>query len=842
MHHICVRLSLSVSCVSPPLVPIFGQFLFLSSFVIISSQPCVFSWLVPSPVLLIILFAPSFPSLYKSSVFPVSLSSINVIPGVCVPVSSDLCSVWLLKCFKEVQCILVPGTPCTSVTEYWTQNDSSSSSEVMEFAASVLALSRRDLPFVEFAWEFCGLAAGTEMHDAAILHLFRLGASYHHPMDLPDTTGLCWREGIFRCLGSFRSRVGTSLSSSPLVPFSPLVSPLVPSSPLVSPLVPPSSPSSSALPERPREIALPERPREIALPERPREFALPERRRMPAFPERPPVPAPRLRPPVPAPRLRPPVPAPRLRPPVPAPRLRPPVPAPRQCPPVPAPRQRPPVPAPRQRPPVPAPRKCSSMPPLVPSSSSMPPLVPSSSSERPRESAAPERQRESATPERQRESAAPERQRESAAPERPREPTVSAPAGSPRTPLRPGSPRTPLRPGSPRTPLRPGSPRTPLRPGSPRTLLCSRTPRIPLRSGNPCWSHPALQSPCWSRPALLSPCWPRPALQSPGWLRPALQSPCWFRPALQSPCWLRPALQSPCWFRPALQSPCWLRPTLQSPCRPRPALQSTCWGISPRKFWGGTTRHGLPCSPLRHGLPSPRIHHGHPSSLTRQGLLSPRIRHGPPSPLTRHGRPSSPLRHGSRNGRRPGGLLSCPVSVSLEASRAPTPPSPFDVIRRGTRLLEGGGNVRLSLSVSCVSPPLVPIFGQFLFLSSFVIISSQPCVFSWLVPSPVLLIILFAPSFPSLYKSSVFPVSLSSINVIPGVCVPVSSDLCSVWLLKCFKEVQCILVPGTPCTSVTIWHLREPFKVDFVTVKCVCPFLYIRHCCKYNTIPTAGCQ
>ncbi len=90
----------------------------------------------------------------------------------------------------------------------------------MEFAASVLALSRRDRPFVEFAWEFCGLAAGTEMHDAAILHLFRLGASYHHPMDLPDTTGLCWREGIFRCLGSFRSRVGTSSSMPPLVPSS----------------------------------------------------------------------------------------------------------------------------------------------------------------------------------------------------------------------------------------------------------------------------------------------------------------------------------------------------------------------------------------------------------------------------------------------------------------------------------------------------------------------------------------------------------------------------------------------------------------------------------------------
>ncbi len=82
-----------------------------------------------------------------------------------------------------------------------------------------------------------------------------------------------------------------------------------------------------------------------------------------------------------------------------------------------------------------------------------------------------------------------------------------------------------------------------------------------------------------------------------------------------------------------------------------------------------------------------------------------------------------------------------------------------------------------SLSVSCVSP-LVPIFGQFLFLSSFVIISSQPCVFSWLVPSPVLLIILFAPSFPSLYKSSVFPVSLSSINVIPYVCTCLQRSPC----------------------------------------------------------------
>ncbi len=127
------------------------------------------------------------------------------------------------------------------VTEDSTQNKSSSFT-AMEFAACVLALSRRNLSFVEFAGEFCGLAAVTEMHDAAILHLFRLGASYHHPMDLPDTTGLCWREGIYRCLGSFWSRVGTSSSSSPRAP---------PSSSPSFPLVP----SSSALPERPRGAA-----------------------------------------------------------------------------------------------------------------------------------------------------------------------------------------------------------------------------------------------------------------------------------------------------------------------------------------------------------------------------------------------------------------------------------------------------------------------------------------------------------------------------------------------------------------------------------------------------------
>ncbi len=148
--------------------------------------------------------------------------------------------------------------------------------------------------------------------------------------------------------------------------------------------------------------------------------------------------------------------------------------------------------------------------------------------------------------------------------------------------------------------------------------------------------------------------------------------------------------------------------------------------LSPRIRYGLLSpriRHGLPCSPLRHGLPSPRIRHGLPCSPLRHGLPSPRIHHGLPSPriyhglpspLTRHGCPSSPLRHGhpspltrhgSQNGRRPGGLLSCPVSVSREASRAPTPPPRWMVYGAGRTVREGG--VMSGLCSLCLVFPLL---------------------------------------------------------------------------------------------------------------------------------------
>ncbi len=69
----------------------------------------------------------------------------------------------------------------------------------METAACVIALARResfhkDLPFMENLWEFCGLTMATAFDDATILSLFWHRANYHRPVDLPDTTGLSWRE------------------------------------------------------------------------------------------------------------------------------------------------------------------------------------------------------------------------------------------------------------------------------------------------------------------------------------------------------------------------------------------------------------------------------------------------------------------------------------------------------------------------------------------------------------------------------------------------------------------------------------------------------------------------
>ncbi len=78
----------------------------------------------------------------------------------------------------------------------------------------LLPLPTEISPLLRELREFCGLAKAKALDDATILSLFWHGANSHRPVDLPETTGLSWREGIFRCLESVLTRAGTSLLSS----------------------------------------------------------------------------------------------------------------------------------------------------------------------------------------------------------------------------------------------------------------------------------------------------------------------------------------------------------------------------------------------------------------------------------------------------------------------------------------------------------------------------------------------------------------------------------------------------------------------------------------------------
>ncbi len=94
----------------------------------------------------------------------------------------------------------------------------------MDAASRFATLTRLDLLFYDYAGEFCKLATATAWEDATLNKLFWLWANYHRPVDLPDTTGLTWREGIFRCLGSVRARARTSPPSTAALPCPPAVS------------------------------------------------------------------------------------------------------------------------------------------------------------------------------------------------------------------------------------------------------------------------------------------------------------------------------------------------------------------------------------------------------------------------------------------------------------------------------------------------------------------------------------------------------------------------------------------------------------------------------------------
>ncbi len=205
-------------------------------------------------------------------------------------------------------------------------------------------------------------------------------------------------------------------------------------------------------------------------------------------------------------------------------------------------------------------------------------------------------------------------------------------------------------------------------------------------------------------------------------------------------------------------------------------------------------RHGHPKLPIRHGHPRLPIRHGHPRLLIRRGRLSPRIRRGRLSPKIRRGRLSPRIRRGrlsprirlgSRNGHRPGGRLSS-LQV-LEASRAPTPPSPFDIIRRRTRLGGRGGNVTVCLPLPCISLPIFGFSCHHYLISLHLCLDFVPGVSSY-VP---LHIVCSAPCFGWII-----------VNV--STSVSVCTCLCHlrVLFIECSKEVPCLLAPcflAPPC-------------------------------------------
>ncbi len=151
--------------------------------------------------------------------------------------------------------------------------------------------------------------------------------------------------------------------------------------------------------------------------------------------------------------------------------------------------------------------------------------------------------------------------------------------------------------------------------------------------------------------------------------------------------------------------------------------------LVPREGWPGTisllppaTMEMLPLAPSSSPMPSlvpssspmpPLV----PSSSPIPPLVPPS---SPMPPLVPSSSPMCPrIRRGGRNGHRPGGHLSG-LQV-LEASRATHPPSPFDVIRRGTRLggRAGVGGLMSQSASLCLVFPCPYLFFLF-FLSSLV--------------------------------------------------------------------------------------------------------------------------
>ncbi|KAL0181207.1 hypothetical protein M9458_023613, partial [Cirrhinus mrigala] len=69
-----------------------------------------------------------------------------------------------------------------------------------------------------FALNFTHLAVTSPLDDEIMKSLFQIRANYHHPVDLPDATGLSWRESVFCCLESVLPLSGKRQDPEPSPP------------------------------------------------------------------------------------------------------------------------------------------------------------------------------------------------------------------------------------------------------------------------------------------------------------------------------------------------------------------------------------------------------------------------------------------------------------------------------------------------------------------------------------------------------------------------------------------------------------------------------------------------
>lgn len=72
-----------------------------------------------------------------------------------------------------------------------------------EFAGQIMAVAHNSHNLFEYTEGFCSLVITCPLNEEIIKALQWVGVNFAHPRELPDISGLNWREAIFRCLESF---------------------------------------------------------------------------------------------------------------------------------------------------------------------------------------------------------------------------------------------------------------------------------------------------------------------------------------------------------------------------------------------------------------------------------------------------------------------------------------------------------------------------------------------------------------------------------------------------------------------------------------------------------------